>query len=53
MDEYVSKNFERPHYVPLNKNIFDTISTNIKYEAADLVAFDIKYKRQSCRFSCF
>ena len=26
---YVSKNFERPHYVPLNKKIFDTISINI------------------------
>ena len=22
---YVSKNFERPHYVPLNKNFFDTL----------------------------
>ena len=26
---YVSKNFERPHYVPLNKKIFDTISIYI------------------------
>ena len=37
---YVSKNFERPHYVPLNKNIFDTISINIRDEAGDLVAFE-------------
>ena len=29
-ESYVSKNFERPHYVPLNKNIFDTISINIR-----------------------
>ena len=35
---YISKNFERPHYVPLNKEIFDTISIN---------------KRRSWRFSCF
>ena len=34
---YVSKNFERPHYVPLNKKIFDT---NIRDEAGDLVAFE-------------
>ena len=27
---YVSKNFERPHYVPLNKKKFDTISINIR-----------------------
>ena len=37
---YVSKNFERPHYVLLNKRIFDTISINIKDEAGDLVAFE-------------
>ena len=37
---YVSKNFERPHYVPLNKNIFDTISINIRDKAGDLVAFE-------------
>ena len=37
---YVSKNFERPHYVPLNKKIFDTISINIRDEAGDLVAFE-------------
>ena len=37
---YVSKNFERPLYVPLNKKIFDTISINIRDEAGDLVAFE-------------
>ena len=37
---YVSKNFERPHYVPLNKKIFGTISINIRDEARDLVAFE-------------
>ena len=37
---YVSKNFERPHYVRLNKEIFDTISINIRDEAGDLVAFE-------------
>ena len=37
---YVSKNFERPHYVPVNKKIFDTISINIREEAGDLVAFE-------------
>ena len=37
---YVSKNFERPHYVPLNKRIFDTVSINIRDEAGDLVAFE-------------
>ena len=37
---YVSKNFERPHYVPLNKKNFDTISINIRDEAGDLVAFE-------------
>ena len=37
---YVSKNFEKPHYVPLNKKIFDTISINIRDEAGDLVAFE-------------
>ena len=37
---YVSKNFERPHYVPLNKKVFDTISINIRDEAGDLVAFE-------------
>ena len=37
---YVSKNFERPHHVPLNKKIFDTIGINIRDEAGDLVAFE-------------
>lgn len=37
---YISKNFERPHYVPLNQKIFDTISINIRDEAGDLVAFE-------------
>ena len=37
---YVSKNFERPHYVPLNKKIFDMININIRDEAGDLVAFE-------------
>ena len=37
---YVSKNFRRPHYVPLNKKIFDTISINIRDKAGDLVAFE-------------
>ena len=37
---YVSKNFERPHYVPLNKRIFNTISINIRDEAGDSVAFE-------------
>ena len=36
----ISKNFERPHYVPLNKKIFDMISINIRDEAGDLVAFE-------------
>ena len=36
---YVSKNFERPHYVPL-KTIFDMISINIRDESGDLVAFE-------------
>ena len=37
---YVSKNFRRPHYVPLNNKIFDTISINIRDKAGDLVAFE-------------
>ena len=37
---YVSKNFERPHYVPLNKKIFDKISINKRDEDGDLVAFE-------------
>ena len=39
-ENYVSKNFERPHYVSLNKKIFDTISIDIRDEAGDLVAFE-------------
>ena len=37
---YASKNFERPHYVPLNNKNFDTISINIRDEAGDLVTFE-------------
>ena len=37
---YVSKNFERPHHVPLNKKAFDMISINIRDEAGDLIAFE-------------
>ena len=37
---FVSKNFERPHYVSLNKKIFDTISINIRDEAGDLVVLE-------------
>ena len=37
---YVSKNFRRPHYVPLNKKIFDTIGINIRDEVGDIVAFE-------------
>ena len=37
---YVSKNFERPHYVPINKEFFDTNSINIRDEAGDLVSFE-------------
>ena len=36
---YVGKNFERPHYVPLKKKVFDMISINIRDEAGDIVAF--------------
>ena len=36
---YVSRDFERPHYVPLNKKVFDTININMKDEAGELVAF--------------
>ena len=39
---YVSKNLERPHYVPLNKKIFDTISVNIRDEAGNLVLNMVK-----------
>ena len=37
---YVSKKFERPHFVPLSKKIFDMISINIRDEVVDLVAFE-------------
>ena len=37
---YVSRNFERSHYVPLNKKVYDMISINIRDEAGDLVAFE-------------
>ena len=37
---YVSKNFERPHYVRLNKRVFDTTGINIRDEVGDLVAFE-------------
>ena len=36
---YISKNFERAHYNPLDKNILDMISINIRDEAGDLIAF--------------
>ena len=34
------ENVEKPHDVPLNKKIFDTISINIRDEAGDSVAFE-------------
>ena len=37
---YVCKNFERSHYVPLNKKIFDTTGINIRDEAGDVVALE-------------
>ena len=37
---YVSRNFKRPHYFPLNKKIFDTISMNIRDKVGYLVAFE-------------
>ena len=39
-ESYISKNFERPHYVPLNKKIIDTIGINIRDEAGDLGTFE-------------
>ena len=36
----ISKHFERPHYIPLNKTNFDTIDINIRDEVGDLVAFE-------------
>ena len=38
--EHGRENFGRPHYVHLNKKIFDTISINIRNKAGDLVAFE-------------
>ena len=49
---YVSKNFERPHYVPRNKKIFDTISINIKDETGDLVAFGHSKVIITLHFTC-
>ena len=37
---YISKNFERPHYVSLSKKIPDMISIHIRDKAGDLVAFE-------------
>ena len=37
---FISKHFERPHYIPLNKSNFDTIDINIRDEVGDLVAFE-------------
>ena len=37
---YVNKHYERPNYLPLSLNNFDTISINIRDEAGDLVAFE-------------
>ena len=49
---YVSKNFERPHYVPLNKEIFDTISINRRDEAGDLAAFEHRRVIITLHFRC-
>ena len=49
---YVSKNFEKPHYVPLNKKIFGTISINIRDEAGDLVAFEHSKVIITLHFRC-
>ena len=37
---YVSRRYEKPQYVPLNKSEFDTIDINIRDEVGDLVAFE-------------
>ena len=39
-EELRKMNFERSHYVPLSKKIFDTISMKIRDEVGDLVAFE-------------
>ena len=49
---YVSKNFERPHYVFLSKKIFDMISINIRNEAGDLVAFEHSKVIITLHFRC-
>ena len=49
---YVRKNFERPHYVPLNKKIFDMISINIRDEAGDLVSFEHSKVIITSHFRC-
>ena len=36
----LARTSKRPHYVPLNKKISDTISINIRDQAEDLVAFE-------------
>ena len=40
MEVMSAKTSNKPHDVPLNKKIFDTISINIRDEAGDLVAFE-------------
>lgn len=37
---YVNKHYERPNYLPLSLNNFDTIDINIRDEAGDLVEFE-------------
>ena len=49
---YVGKNFERPHYVLLNKKIFDTISINIRDKAGDLFAFEHSKVIITSHFRC-
>ena len=49
---YVSKNFKRPHYIPLNKKIFDTISVNRRDEAGYLVAFEYGKVIITLHFRC-
>ena len=40
MKVMLARTSKRPHYVPLNKKISDTISINIRDQAGDLVAFE-------------
>ena len=49
---YIGKNFERPHYIPPNKKIFDTISMNIGGEAGYLVAFEHSKVINTLHFRC-